>query len=189
MSTAGCASKRRRIENRSCTEVPRTGVQLTDPNAALRPISYYGDQSAVGMVYRLFTEAGKRRPVKIGAIGLGVGTLAAYARSAPYADAAPGERSVVFYELDREVAEISRAHFTYLTQGNPSVKIRFGDARTALEQEPPQQFDILVVDAFTGDGIPIHLLTRAALELYERICKQTARSCSTSATDICASRV
>jgi protein-L-isoaspartate O-methyltransferase len=144
------------------------GTQLTDSNAALRPISYYGDQSAIGMVYRLFADEEKRAPLKIGAIGLGVGTLAAYARSAPYADAAPGERSITFYELDPEVAEIARAHFTYLTQGNPTVAIRFGDARTTLEQEPAQNFDIIVVDAFTGDGIPIHLLTEQALELYLR---------------------
>jgi SAM-dependent methyltransferase len=144
------------------------GTQLIDPNAALRPISYYSDQSAVGIVYRLFTEDEKRNPLKIGAIGLGVGTLAAYARSAPYTDAAVGERSLIFYELDPKVAEIARTHFTYLTQGDPAVAIHFGDARTTLEHEPPQGFDILVVDAFTGDGIPIHLLTREALELYQR---------------------
>ena len=145
------------------------GTQLTAPGAALRPISYYGDQSAVGMVYRLFTEYELRNPMKIGAIGLGVGTLAAYARSAPYADAAPGDYAVIFYELDPDVADIARRHFTYLTQGNPNVPaIHFGDGRTTLEQQPPQGFDILVVDAFTGDGIPIHLLTREALELYLR---------------------
>ena len=144
------------------------GTQLIAENSALRPISYYGEQSAVGMTYRLFTEEEKRNPLKIGAIGLGVGTLAAYARGAPYTDSAPGERSVTFYELDPEVAHIARTHFTYLTQGNPNVAIRFGDGRTTLEQEPPQAFDILIVDAFTGDGIPIHLLTREALELYRR---------------------
>ena len=145
------------------------GTQLIDADASLRPISYYSDQSAVGVVYRFLTEDEKRNPLRIGAIGLGVGTLAAYARSAPYADAAPGDRAVVFYELDPEVAEIARKHFTYLTQANPNVPaIHFGDARTTLEQQPPQQFDMLVVDAFTGDGIPIHLLTREALELYLR---------------------
>ena len=145
------------------------GTQLTDGNAALRPISYYSDQSAVGVVYKFLTEDEKRNPLRIGAIGLGVGTLAAYARSAPYADAAPGDRAVIFYELDPEVAQIARKHFTYLTQAAPNVPaIHFGDARTTLEQQPPQEFDMLVVDAFTGDGIPIHLLTREALELYLR---------------------
>lgn len=145
------------------------GTQLSEAGAAPRPISYYSDQSAVGVVYRFLTEDEKRNPLRIGAIGLGVGTLAAYARSAPYADAAPGERAVVFYELDPEVAEIARRHFTYLTQAEPNVPaIHFGDARTTLEQQPPQDFDMLVVDAFTGDGIPIHLLTREALELYLR---------------------
>ena len=145
------------------------GTQLVAESAALRPISYYSEQSAVGMVYKFLTEEEKRTPLRIGAIGLGVGTLAAYGRSAPYADAAPGERAVIFYELDPEVAEIARTHFTYLTQGNPNVPaIHFGDARTTLEQQPPQAFDMLVVDAFTGDGIPIHLLTQEALELYLR---------------------
>jgi hypothetical protein len=145
------------------------GTQLTDPNGSLRPISYYSDQSAVGVVYKFFTEDEKRSRLRIGAIGLGVGTLAAYARSAPYTNAAPGERTVIFYELDPEVAEIARTHFTYLTHGNPNVPaIHFGDGRTTLEQQPPQDFDMLVVDAFTGDGIPIHLLTREALELYLR---------------------
>jgi hypothetical protein len=145
------------------------GTQLTDGNAAPRPISYYSDQSAVGVVYRFLTEEEKRNRLRIGAIGLGVGTLAAYARAAPYTNAAPGERAVIFYELDPEVAEIARTHFTYLTHADPNVPaIHFGDARTTLEQQQPQEFDMLVVDAFTGDGIPVHLLTREALELYLR---------------------
>jgi protein-L-isoaspartate O-methyltransferase len=144
------------------------GVQLIEPAEALRPLSYYSEQSAVGMVYRFLTDDEKRDPLTIGAVGLGVGTLAAYVRPAPEAEAAQGERSVIFYELDPEVAEIAQSHFTYLSQGWPNVEIRFGDARTTLEQEPPNGFDMLVVDAFTGDGIPIHLLTREALELYLR---------------------
>jgi SAM-dependent methyltransferase len=145
------------------------GTQLTEGNAALKATTYYSDQSAVGVVYKFLTEDEKRTQLRIGAIGLGVGTLAAYARGVPYTDAAPGERSVIFYELDPDVAEIARTHFTYLTLGNPSVPaIHFGDARTTLEQQPHQAFDMLVVDAFTGDGIPVHLLTREALELYLR---------------------
>jgi hypothetical protein len=145
------------------------GTQLTDGSAAPRAISYYSDQSAVGVVYRFLTEDEKRSRLRIGAIGLGVGTLAAYARAAPFTSAAPGERAVIFYELDPEVAEIARTHFTYLTHGDPNVPaIHFGDARTTLEQQQPQEFDMLVVDAFTGDGIPVHLLTREALELYLR---------------------
>ena len=153
------------------------GTQLTEPNAALRPISYYSDQSAVGIVYRFLTEDEKRNPLRIGAIGLGVGTLAAYARSAPYADAAPGERAVIFYELDPEVAQIARTHFTYLTQGG-SERARDPLRRRAappLSNSRRRSFDMLVVDAFTGDGIPIHLLTREALELYLRHIKAGRR--------------
>jgi hypothetical protein len=137
------------------------GTQLTEGNAALKATTYYSDQSAVGVVYKFLTDDEKRTRLRIGAIGLGVGTLAAYARGAPYNDAAPGERSIISTSSIPVVAEIARTHFTYLTHGSPSVPaIHFGDARTTLEQQEPQAFDMLVVDAFTGDGIPIHLLTR-----------------------------
>jgi SAM-dependent methyltransferase len=147
------------------------GTQLTAPEAEQRPISYYSDQSAVGMVYDHFVTHEKRNPLKIGAIGLGTGTLATYSRGtndmAAFQEDGQ-ERSVTFYEIDPQVASIARTHFSYLAKAPGNVVIHFGDARTTLERQPPQQFDMLVVDAFTGDGIPIHLLTREALELYLR---------------------
>ena len=144
------------------------GTQLIASDSAHRPISYYSEQSAFGVVFDHFAHVEKRNPLRIGAIGLGVGTLAAYVRNPRDLSSWVLERSVTFYELDPEVAAIARRHFTYLELGGNDVSIHFGDARTSLEREPSQGFDILVVDAFTGDGIPIHLLTREALELYQR---------------------
>ena len=144
------------------------GMQLTAADATRRPVSYYSVQSAVGMVYQLFTAGEKRDPLRIGGIGLGVGTLAAYARAPDMLDPTPGIRKVTFYELDPEVARIARTHFTFLRDADADVNVYFGDARTTLEQQPRQDFDMLVVDAFTGDGIPVHLLTREAVELYLR---------------------
>jgi hypothetical protein len=147
------------------------GTQLLAPDAEQRPISYYSEQSAVGMVYDHFVGQEKRNPLRIGAIGLGTGTLATYARGrndlATFGQDQQ-ERSLTFYEIDPEVAQIARAHFTYLPKARGEVAIELGDARTTLERQPPQNFDLLVVDAFTGDGIPMHLLTREALELYRR---------------------
>lgn len=135
------------------------GNQLTAEEDELRPISYFSEQSGFGVVYSLFAAEPRERPLKIGVIGLGVGTIAAY--SGP-------DCSITFYEIDPEVANIARRHFTYLPKARGQIAMSFGDGRTTLETEPPQEFDILLVDAFTGDGVPIHLLTREALELYQR---------------------
>jgi SAM-dependent methyltransferase len=92
-------------------------------------------------------------------IGLGTGTLAAYGRS--------GDR-FRFYEINPLVIELARSEFTYLSDCEARVQVVPGDARLSLEREAPQQFDVLVVDAFSGDSIPVHLLTLQAFELYQR---------------------
>jgi SAM-dependent methyltransferase len=102
---------------------------------------------------------GPSRPRSIGVIGLGAGTLAAYGR--------PGDR-IRFYDIDPAVVPIARNVFTYIRESGAQVSIVVGDARTALDREPPQHFDVLAVDAFTGDAIPLHLLTAQALALYRR---------------------
>ena len=96
---------------------------------------------------------------RIGVIGLGIGTVAAYAR--------PGD-TIRFYEINPEVERLARTRFTYLEQCAGNVEVIIGDARLSLEKEPPQQFDILVLDAFSSDTIPTHLLTREAFEIYFR---------------------
>ena len=81
--------------------------------------------------------------------------------------AAPGDH-IRFYEINPAVAPIARNVFTYIRESGAQVDIVDGDGRTALAAEPPQRFDILVVDAFSGDAIPLHLLTRQAVALYRR---------------------
>ncbi len=99
------------------------------------------------------------RARNIGVIGLGAGTLAAYGR--------PGD-DIRFYEINPAVPTIARNTFTYIRDSAAEVQIVEGDARTSLAREPPQHFDVLVVNAFSGDAIPIHLLTTEALALYRR---------------------
>ena len=95
----------------------------------------------------------------MGVVGLGVGTLAAYGR--------PGDR-FKFYEINPLVVQIANSEFSFLRDSEAKVDIVMGDGRLSLEHEPPQGFDVLVVDAFSGDSIPVHLLTREAFELYFR---------------------
>jgi spermidine synthase len=98
-------------------------------------------------------------PRNIGVIGLGAGTIAAYGR--------PGDH-IRFYEINPAVPPIARNVFTYIRDSAAQVDIVEGDARNSLASEPPQQFDVLIVDAFSGDSIPIHLLTAEALALYRK---------------------
>ncbi|UWZ84364.1 fused MFS/spermidine synthase [Occallatibacter riparius] len=100
-----------------------------------------------------------QRPMSIGVIGLGAGTMAAYGRA--------GDR-IRFYEINPAVVPIARNVFTYIRDSPAQIDIIQGDARNSLASEPPQHFDVLVVDAFSGDAIPIHLLTAEALALYRK---------------------
>jgi len=120
----------------------------------LRPTTYYGPDSGAALALHAAPEPGKRR---IGVIGLGAGTLATYG--------AVGDR-FRFYELDPDVVRLARAHFRYLNDCDAEVDVVLGDARLSLEREEPQAFDVLVVDAFSSDAIPVHLLTVEAFEIY-----------------------
>jgi spermidine synthase len=95
----------------------------------------------------------------VGVIGLGTGTLAAYGRK--------GDR-YRFYDINPRVVDIAVREFTYLADSDAQVRVVLGDARLSLEREPPQQFDVLAVDAFSSDAIPVHLITKEALGLYLR---------------------
>ncbi len=129
------------------------------------PTTYYGRNSGVGLAIENCCpepdggEIGAPRPRRIGVIGLGAGTIAAYGR--------PGDH-ITFYEINPAVVPIARNVFTYIRDSGAAVDIVVGDARTALARQEPQHFDVLVVDAFSGDAIPVHLLTREALALYRR---------------------
>ena len=92
-------------------------------------------------------------------VGLGVGTLAAYGQPGDY---------LRFYEINPDVVRLARSHFTYLADSAAQIDVVLGDARLSLEREAPQDFDMLVLDAFSGDAIPTHLLTQEAFSVYLR---------------------
>ena len=120
------------------------------------PITYYARTSGVGLA---LDQCCRNRPRRIGVIGLGAGTVAAYGT--------PGD-TIRFYEINRAVEDIARSYFTYLGDSPAVIQIVRGDARVSLAAEPPQRYDVLIVDAFSGDAIPAHLLTVQALEVYRR---------------------
>ncbi len=133
------------------------GCQFVDPVKRRWPTTYYGETSGVGRAILGLQKVG---PVRLGAIGLGVGTLAAYAR--------PGDL-FRFYEINPQVIEMAKKHFTYLADCQGRCEIKLGDARLSLEAEPPQEkFNVIVVDAFSGDSIPTHLLTLEAFDIYRK---------------------
>jgi SAM-dependent methyltransferase len=132
------------------------GYQFQHPTRLLEPTAYYCRSSGIG---QLLLSRAPGEMSRIGVIGLGTGTLAAYGR--------PGDR-MRFYELNPRVPGLARTEFQFLARSAAQIEIVTGDARLSLEHEPPQQFDLLVVDAFSGDAVPIHLLTREAVAIYQR---------------------
>ncbi len=131
------------------------GKQFMQPERRRERITYYGPGSGVGLALKAL----RRSPLRVGVIGLGAGSLAAYA-----------QRGDVFrfYEINPLVETIARTQFTYLSDSLGRTEFVLGDGRLSLERERGQQYDLLVVDAFSGDSIPVHLITRQALELYFR---------------------
>jgi hypothetical protein len=133
------------------------GQQSTDPARRHDPTTYYGPTSGVGLALRN-AEALYGSDARIGVVGLGTGTLACYKRS--------GE-TWRFYEIDPQVLDYSRrGTFTFLSDCAPGAKIVIGDARLELAKEPAGAFDVLAVDAFSSDAIPLHLLTDEAMGVY-----------------------
>src|SRR3954467_10610805 len=117
--------------------------------------TYYTETSGIGAAIHSKEE----HPVKVGVIGLGTGTIAAYGRAGDV---------YRFYDIDANVIRIARSEFTFLGDSGARVETALGDARLTLEREAPQGFDVLAVDAFSSDAIPVHLITREALQTYER---------------------
>jgi SAM-dependent methyltransferase len=132
------------------------GEQFLEAPYQEHPTTYYAGRSGGGLAIQALMERG---PLRAGVIGLGAGTLAAYAR--------PQDR-YTFYEINPNVVRIAQAEFTFLRHSPAPVEVIPGDARLSLEAEPARQFDLLAVDAFSGDVIPVHLLTREAFQLYWR---------------------
>jgi SAM-dependent methyltransferase len=134
---------------------------LDSPDNAVAT-TYYKLNSGIGRALSLKTTLNQERglgALRVGVIGLGVGTLAAYGHKGDM---------YRFYDIDPAVVEIARRDFTYLRNSPAEIQIAVGDARLNLEKESPQNFDVLAVDAFSGNAIPMHLLTLEVMHVYER---------------------
>ncbi|MBK7661181.1 MAG: fused MFS/spermidine synthase [Betaproteobacteria bacterium] len=131
------------------------GEQWMDEKYRRSATTYYKTTSGVGRAIL----AHEGQPIKVGVIGLGAGTLATYG------DADDVYR---FYDINPAVPRIAREQFTYLSDSPAKIEVVLGDARLALEREPVQGFDVLAVDAFSGDSIPVHLITVEAVGAYLR---------------------
>jgi len=133
------------------------GEQFLHPDFRGMVTTYYQHSSGVGAA--LLARRGRPGAMHVGVIGLGTGTLAAYGRK--------GDR-FRFYEINPRVVDLAGREFAYLADSEAEIEMALGDARLSLEREPPQDFDILAVDAFSSDAIPVHLITKEALALYLR---------------------
>jgi SAM-dependent methyltransferase len=131
------------------------GEQMLREEYRRMPVTYFCPESGIGRAMRA-TEGRSRR---IGILGLGCGTLAAYGRAGD---------TLRIYEINPLVLDIARSQFTYLNDTPAKVEVAQGDGRLVLESEPDQQFDVLVMDAFSGDSVPVHLITREAFQTYFR---------------------
>ena len=132
------------------------GAQFVKRELQRFPTTYFTPAGGGGAVLARFRTDAPRR---VGLVGLGVGTLATYGKAGDW---------FKFYEIDPDVVDLAQSEFTYLANSRARWEVRVGDARLTLAREPPQRFDILVLDAFSGGTIPVHLLTLEAFELYER---------------------
>lgn len=132
------------------------GQQVYRADLDTAPTTYYGHPSGVGLAIDHCCDG---RPRRIGVIGLGTGTLAAYGR--------PGD-VIRFYDINPAVEPIARGMFTYLRKSKAAIDVVNGDARVSLAREAPQNYDVLAIDAFSGDAIPVHLITTEALDVYRR---------------------
>lgn len=142
----------RRLMNGTITH----GVQFLAPARRDQPISYYSPNSGIGVA---FAALASRGPLRVSVIGLGTGTIAAYGHAGD---------EVTFYEINPLVVQVAQRDFTFLRDSKARIGFDLGDARLTLERQPPQQLDLLAVDAFSSDAIPVHLLTIEAFQLYFR---------------------
>jgi SAM-dependent methyltransferase len=120
------------------------------------PTTYYALESGVGLA---IISARAKGEVRVGVVGLGAGTLASYGRAGDV---------YRFYDINPKVVELARSEFTFLDDSRAKIEVALGDARLSLEREAKQNFDVLVLDAFSSDAIPVHLLTSQAVGVYLR---------------------
>lgn len=130
------------------------GAQLLDENRKLTPLTYYASGTPIGQTFQLYDDS-----KNIGVVGLGVGSVSCYSK--------PGQ-NWVFYEIDPIVVDLATNpdQFTFMSECQPDARIVTGDARVQLTHEPNGLFDLLLLDAFSSDSIPVHLVTEEAMQLY-----------------------
>jgi hypothetical protein len=131
------------------------GGQLLETDKQLEASSYFGPTSGFGRLFAALPDA----PRRVGIIGLGAGSIAAHARAGDL---------FRFYEINPQVIDLAYKEFTFLTATRAKTEVILGDGRLSMEREPAQQYDVIAVDAFSGDAIPMHLLTRESLATYLR---------------------
>ena len=137
------------------------GDQLTDSEKRRTPTTYYGPGSGIALTLRWLRA--ERMPLRVAMIGLGAGTLAAWGK--------PGDTYRI-YELNGAVLDVARHEFTYLSDSRARIETVLGDARLSMERElalgQVRNLDVIAVDAFSSDSIPVHLITREALAVFAR---------------------
>jgi len=119
----------------------------------LEASTYFGPGSGFARLFSSLPSA----PRRVGVLGLGAGSILSFGRKGDV---------FRFYEINPQVVDLARSEFTFLDDSPAKSEIVLGDGRLSLEREPPQQFDVLAMDAFSGDSIPLHLLTREAIAIY-----------------------
>ena len=132
------------------------GEQYLDEKLRRAPTAYFCERSGIGRVFRSLPQD---RPRKLGVLGLGTGTLAVYGRE--------GDEMRI-YEINEQVLDLAKSEFTFLSDSPAKIVSILGDGRLMLEREPNQQFDVLAMDAFSGDSVPTHLATVEAIKVYLR---------------------
>ena len=135
------------------------GVQLADTGQHGTPTSYYNAESGVATTLKLMHE---REAIHVGVVGLGVGTLVTYGRE---------DDQYTFFEINPAVVDYANEHFTFLSKTKAQVNTIVADGRLGLESLDEEVLDLLVIDAFSSDSIPAHLLTVEAMEIYQRVVK------------------
>jgi len=135
------------------------GEQFRDEARKREASTYYAPSSGIGRAITLLREAAPGQSQRVGLIGLGVGTLATYGRAGDH---------YRIYELNPAVLDLAKRRFSYLSDSAAEIVTPLGDARLVLEGEAPQRLDVMAVDAFSSDSIPVHLITREAMAVYRR---------------------
>ncbi len=140
------------------------GSQALEEQYKLTPLSYYSDASPINQVFEFYDD--KAGPQEVGVLGLGIGVSACFTKD---------DRSFEFYEIDADVAEVAQnpEYFTFLRDCGSPYEIILGDGRLKIEDKPDKSYDVIVGDAFSSDNIPVHIMTKEAIELYISKLKDT----------------